>query len=316
EDLPRALDVLTDLVRRPSLRPADLELERNVVLEEISMVEDTPDDLVFELHARTLWPDHPYGYSILGTRDTVSALSTEDLRALHGRAYHPRHVIIAATGILNHDLLLKLVAKCGWFTSEAGPEPPAVAPAPPAVRTTMRVGRDLAQTHIVLGTDTFGYRDRRREALVALNTVLGGGMSSRLFQRVREELGLAYAVHTHQSFYHDIGVTGVYVGTHPSTATQAVDVILDELRVLASDGLSPDDLADAKRQLKGQVTLSLESPTARMHRLATVELYREPYRTIDQILADIDAVGPEGAAGVAAEFFDPERQTQVWLGPN
>ncbi len=316
EDLPRALDVLTDLVRRPTLRPTDLELERKVVLEEISMVEDTPDDLVFELHARRLWPDHPYGYSILGTRDTVSTLSADDLRALHDRAYHPRHVIIAAAGTVNHDVLLKLVAKSGWFSSEAGPEPPVVAPVPPARRTTTRVERDLAQTHIVLGTDTFGYRDRRRETLVLLGTALGGGMSSRLFQRVREELGLAYAVHTHQSFYHDGGVTGVYVGTHPSTAAQAVDVILDELRALASDGLPPDDLADAKRQLKGQVTLSLESPTARMHRLATVELFREPYRTIDQILADIDAVSPEGAAGVAAEFFDPERQTQVWLGPN
>lgn len=316
EDLPRALDVLTDLVRRPSLRPADLELERKVVLEEISMVEDTPDDLVFDLHARTLWPDHPYGYSILGTRDTVSTLSAEHLRALHQRAYHPRHVIIAAAGTVNHEVLLKLAAKCGWFTYEAGPEAPVVAPAPAAQRTTWRVVRDLAQTHIVLGTDTFGYRDRRREALVLLNTALGGGMSSRLFQRVREELGLAYSVHTHQSFYHDVGVTGVYVGTHPSTAAQAVDVILDELRALASDGLPPDDLADAKRQLKGQVTLSLESPTARMHRLATVELYREPYRTIDQILADIDAVGMEGAAGVAAEFFNPERHTQVWLGPN
>ncbi len=271
---------------------------------------------MFELHARRLWPDHPYGYSILGTRDTVSTLSADDLRALHDRAYHPRQVIIAAAGTVNHDVLLKLVAKSGWFSSEAGPEPPVVAPVPPARRTTTRVERDLAQTHIVLGTDTFGYRDRRRETLVLLGTALGGGMSSRLFQRVREELGLAYAVHTHQSFYHDGGVTGVYVGTHPSTAAQAVDVILDELRALASDGLPPDDLADAKRQLKGQVTLSLESPTARMHRLATVELFREPYRTIDQILADIDAVSPEGAAGVAAEFFDPERQTQVWLGPN
>ncbi len=141
-------------------------------------------------------------------------------------------------------------------------------------------------------------------------------MSSRLFQRVREELGLAYAIHTHQSFYHQTGTTGVYVGTHPSTADQAVDAILDELRKLAVEGLTASQLSEAKRQLRGQVTLSLESPAARMYRLATVELYGEPYRTIDQILADIDAVRMGDIAGVAREFFDPERQTVVWLGPN
>jgi predicted Zn-dependent peptidase len=284
EDLPRALDVLTDLVRNPVLRADDLELERKVVLEEISTVEDTPDDLVFELHSRTLWPEHPYGYSILGTRDTISQLSATDLRALHGRAYHPRHVVITAAGNLNHDLLLKLVAKCGWFTYEAGPEPPTVTPVPPGQRTTKRVHRDSVQTHIVAGTD--------------------------------EELGLAYAVSTYQSFYHEAGLTGVYVGTHPSTAEQAVDVILDELKTLATEGLSGSVLAEAKQQLKGQVTLSLESPTARMYRLATVELYGEPYRTIDQVMAGIDRIGAEQVGAVAAEFFDPARQTTVWLGPN
>lgn len=316
EDLPRALDVLTDLVRNPVLRADDLELERKVVLEEISTVEDTPDDLVFELHSRTLWPEHPYGYSILGTRDTISQLSATDLRALHGRAYHPRHVVITAAGNLNHDLLLKLVAKCGWFTYEAGPEPPSVTPVPAAERTTRRVQRDSVQTHIVVGTDTFPHRDERREPLLLLNTVLGGGMSSRLFQRVREELGLAYAVSTYQSFYHETGLTGVYVGTHPSTAEQAVEVILDELKTLATEGLSGSVLAEAKQQLKGQVTLSLESPTARMYRLATVELYGEPYRTIDQVLAGIDGIGAERVGAVAAEFLDPARQTTVWLGPN
>jgi len=316
EDLPRALDVLTDLVRRPALRAEDLELERKVILEEISTVEDTPDDLVFDLHSRALWPSHAYGYSILGTRDTVSGISVADLRDLHDRAYHPRHVIITATGSVNHDVLLKLAAKCGWLTSEPGPEPARVAPPPPAQRASERVARESAQTHVVLGTDTFPYGDPRREALLLLNTVLGSGMSSRLFQRVREELGLAYSVYTHQSFYHATGVTGVYVGTHPSTAQQAVEVILEELGALAAEGLAATQLAEAKQQLKGQVTLSLESPVARMYRLATVELYGQPYRTIDQMLADIDAVNSEGVVGVAGEFFDPARQTMVWLGPN
>ncbi len=316
EDLPRALDVLTDLVRNPVLRSADLELERKVVLEEISTVEDTPDDLVFELHSQTLWPDHPYGYSILGTRDTVTSLSAEDLKGLHGRAYHPRQVVITAAGNLNHDLLLKLAAKCGWFNYQSGPEPLLVEPAPPAACATRHVQRDTVQTHVVLGTDTFPHRDERREPLLLLNTVLGGGMSSRLFQRVREELGLAYAVMTYQSFYQQTGVTGVYVGTHPSTAELAVDVILAELKKLAAEGLSGRALAEVKQQLKGQVTLSLESPAARMYRLATVELYGEPYRTIDQVLAQIDAIRAEDVGEVAEEFFAPARQTVVWLGPN
>ena len=316
EDLPRALDVLTDLVRNPTLHERDLDLERKVVLEEISTVDDTPDDLVFELHTKTMWPEHPYGFSILGTRETVSDLSADDLRVLHHQAYHPRQVVIAAAGNLSHDLLLKLVAKCGWFTFEPGPAPPAVGPVPPAVPGTRQYSRDTAQTHVVFGTDTFPYSDERREPLLLLNTVLGAGMSSRLFQRIREDLGLAYAVHTYQSFYRETGVTGIYVGTRPPTAAQAVDVINDELRALAAEGLAGGDLAEAKQQVKGQVTLSLESPSARMHRLASVALYEEPYKTIDQVLADIDAVDADRVVAVAAEFFDPSRQTVVWLGPN
>jgi len=316
EDLPRALDVLTDVVRNPALRDADLDLERKVVLEEISLVEDTPDDLVFEEHARTMWPEHPYGYSILGTRETVSQLTAFDLRELHSRTYHPRHAVIAAAGNVDHELFVKLVAKCGWFNFAAGPEPQAVVTVPPATRTTRRVRRDTAQEHVVLGTDTFRYRDRRRYPLILLTTVLGSGMSSTLFQRVREELGLAYSVHSFQSFYRETGVVGVYVGTHPSTAEQAVDVIKQELASLSANGLAPDRLAEAKQQLKGQVTLSLESPSARMYRLATVALYGETYRTIDQVLAEIDGVSSDQVAQVGHGFLDPDRQTVVWLGPN
>jgi len=315
EDLPRALDVLTDLVRNPVLRSSDLELERRVVLEEISLVDDTPDDLVFELHSETMWPEHPYGYSILGTPDSVSGLAADDLRQLHQRAYHPRHVVIAAAGNVQHELLLKLLAKCGWFTFEPGPERPPVQTVPPAVRADRRVTRDTAQEHIVLGTDTFAYRDERRYPLILVTTVLGSGMSSTLFQRVREELGLAYSVYSYQSFYRETGVVGVYVGTHPSTAERAVDAIAEELRALAQHGLEPDRLAEAKQQLKGQVTLSLESPSARMYRLATLAMFDEPYRTIDQVLADIDRVSADQVADVSREFLDPDRQTSVWLGP-
>ena len=316
EDLPRALDVLTDIVRHPTLRGTDLDLERRVVLEEISTVEDTPDDLVFELHAETLWPEHPYGFSILGTRDTVSALSPDDLEALHRHAYQPHHAVIAAAGNVQHDAFVKLVAKYGWFAEQNGSGPIDIGTVPPAARATRRVGRDSAQTHVVFGTDTFPHRDPRRYALLLLNTVLGHGMSSRLFQRVREELGLAYTVYSYQSLYRAAGHAGIYVGTHPSTAEQATEVVRDELRKLASEGLGVGELADAQQQLKGQITLSLESPVARMSRLATNAVYDEPHRTVDEILEEVDRVDRGQVAEVAAEFFDPERQTLVWLGPN
>ena len=316
EDLSRALDVLTDLVRNPALRPGDLDLERKVVLEEINTVDDTPDDLVFDAHAETLWPEHAYGFPILGTRETVSDLQSSDLKALHGHAYHPRNVVIAASGSLNHDVFLKVLAKCGWFTFAPGPEQAEPAPVPPATRDHRRLERDTAQTHIVMGTDTFPFTDRRRYPLILLNTVLGGGMSSRLFQRVREELGLAYAVYSFQAFYRGCGLVGVYVGTHPSSAGQAVEVITGELNRVAAEGLAQDALAEAKQQLKGQVTLSLESPSARMHRLAGLALHDEPYRTIDQTLAAIDEVSGADVAAVAAEFFPSDRQAMVWLGPN
>ena len=316
EDLPRALDVLTDLVRNPVLRSADLELERKVVLEEINTVDDTPDDLVFDAHSETLWPDHPYGFPILGTRETVAGLQSADLRALHGRAYHPRQAVIAAAASLNHEVLLKLLAKCGWFTFAPGPDAASIPAVPPGTRTTRRIERDTAQTHIVMGTDTFPYTDRRRYSLMLLNTVLGAGMSSRLFQRVREELGLAYTVYAFQSFYRYSGMTGVYVGTQPSTATQAVEAISGELDRLVREGFTGNTLAEAKQQLKGQVTLSLENPAARMHRIAALALHDEPYRTIDQTLAEIDRVTSDEIAAVAAEFFPAGRQTVVWLGPN
>ncbi len=280
EHLDIAADVIGDFVFAPLLRKADLELERRVVLEEIGMVDDTPDDLVFELHSEALWGSHPYGYSILGTRDTVSSLRTADLESLHQRAYHPGQLIVAASGNVDHDALLASLERTGWTVREA-------------------VAHD----------------DPRRHAVVLLSAMLGGGMSSRMFQRVREELGLAYAVYTFQSFHADVGMHGVYVGTGPETAREALDAINAELADVAAHGLPAEELAMGKSQLKGQVTLSLESVTARMYRCAGVELYGEPYRTLDEMLALIDGITGEQVAEVAREFFAPEKQTVVSLGP-
>ena len=317
-DLPRALDVLTDLVRRPVLRDQDLDLERNVILEEINTVQDTPDDLVFDLTSEALWPDHPYGYSILGTRETVTALSTADLRRLHDRAYHPANCVIAAAGSIEHDALLELVRVQGWLTPTSGngtaPEPPA---AMAAVRgREVRHPKDTAQTHIVLATEGVRFSDPRKYPLMVLSNVFGGGMSSRLFQRIREELGLAYAVYSFTNFHGQVGVLGVYVGTQPRTAAQAADAIREEYEKLARTGLDADALAQAKQQTQGQLTLMLESPTARMYRLAGQAVHGERYRSLDETLGHIAALTPAVVAEAAAEFFAPDRQTLVWLGPN
>ena len=317
-DLPRALDVITDIVRRPALRDSDLSLERQVVLEAISTVEDTPDDEVFDRTYETMWPTHPYGFQILGTRETVGALSTGDLKQLHTSAYFPGNCVIAAAGNLTHEALLTEVERQGWFDGDgaASRTPPPVIPVPPAVQSaTKEFEKDTAQTHVVFATDTVPYADRRKYALLVISNVFGGGMSSRLFQRIREELGLAYAIYSFTSFYRGVGMTGVYVGTQPARAEKAVEAIRGEFARMAQDGLRGEALEDAKQQTLGQLMLSLESPTARMYRLASTAVYSEPYRSLDDVLRTVEALTADDVSAVAREFFDPDRQTVVSLGP-
>jgi predicted Zn-dependent peptidase len=316
EHLEIAVDVIGDLVFEPVLRQTDLDLERNVILEEIAMVEDTPDDLVFELHNEAVWGDHPLGYSILGTRETVGSLGVKELKELHRKAYNPSQLVVAAAGNVEHDHLLELLTKTGWMGRTDRPSRAVTAAAPRPGKPTRRfVKRPGSQTHIVLGSPAIGYKDPRRHALVLLSVVLGGGMSSRLFQRVREELGLAYAVYTFQNFYATSGVQGVYVGTAPGTAAAALDAIETELALVAANGLTDEEIRQGKGQLKGQITLSLESPTARMYRAAAVALYGEPYRSLDDMLALVDGIDAASIAQLAAEFMNPAQQTVVSLGP-
>jgi predicted Zn-dependent peptidase len=316
EDLERAADVIGDLLFRPTLRAADLRLERKVVLEEIAMVEDTPDDLVFDIHSEVMWGGHPYGYPILGTRETVSSLGVKELRELHERAYHPPQIVVAAAGHVEHEKLLETLERTGWMAVPRGDERHLVAPAPVAPPPTERyIERESAQTHIVFGSPTVPHNDPRRYPIALVDAILGGGMSSRLFQRVREELGLAYAVYTFQCFHPDTGTHGVYVGTAAATAERAREAIREELSRLSSESLTAEEIEAGKSQLKGQVTLSLESVSSRMYRAAGVALYDEPYRTLDEVLALIDAITPEDVASVSREFYAPEKQTVVSLGP-
>ncbi|HSL71832.1 MAG TPA: pitrilysin family protein [Longimicrobiales bacterium] len=314
EHLDIALEVLADLVVSPLLRATDLELEREVVLEEISTVEDTPDDLIFDLHSRALWGEHPYGYSILGTRESVTALSDEALRRKHERTYRQPNLMIAAAGSVQHNDFVNRVIELFSAAGSGGGLP---APAQPTngARMFEHVQRQTAQTHIVFGSQVFGHGDPRRYALVMLSNAFGGGMSSRLFQKVREELGLAYAVFSFQSFHQLAGSTGVYVGTRHEWADRATDVIRQEYARLARDGLTDAELSDIKGQVKGQIVLALESSSSRLQRLAGTALYDEEFLSLSEVMRRIDAVTLNDVAALAAEFYDPDRQTVVRLGP-
>ncbi len=317
EHLPEAASVIGELIFEPLLRQADLTLERKVILEEISMVDDTPDDIIFDVHNRAVWGDHPHGFPILGTRDTVKALSVADLHDLHERAYHPGRLVVAASGRVEHDQLLEVLQSTGWSTRERGdmtpfPLDPVEAAGPHAEHVSRK---DIAQTHIVLGGQGIAFGDNRRYAFALLDMLIGGGMSSRLFQKVREELGLAYSVQTFSSSYADTGAHGVYLASAPETAQEALDAVRDVLRDVAVNGLSDADLAAGKRQLRGQLVLSMEGVSSRMYRAALTALYGEPYRSIDELKALVDAIDLELVRDVAREFFDPDRQILVSLGP-
>jgi predicted Zn-dependent peptidase len=316
EHLAQAADVIGDLVFTPALKASDLDLERRVVLEEIAMVEDDPTDLVFELHNELLWGAHPLGYSILGTRESLAGMRIGDLRGLHASAYCPSRIVVAAAGHVGHEQLVEALQRAGWADVERG-EAATSHLAPPAVTPSRNrhTERDATQTHIVIGGPCMGYDDDRREIMTLTSVILGGGMSSILFQKVREELGLAYSIHTFHSYWTRVGMHGVYAATSTGEAPRALEAIRMELREAADHGVPADDLVSGKGLLKGQLTLSLESPSSRLYRAAATELYGEPFRPLDDVLARIDAISADQVAAVASEYMNPECLTVQTLGP-
>ena len=314
EHMPEALDVLADLVLSPRLDEADLALEREVVLEEIAQVEDTPDDLVFELHHRRMWRDHPYGRSILGTKESVATVDAEALRTVHARGYVGENLVVAAAGNVEHAALVDRVAQLFGQASAGRRSDPV--PAPEDTTTgCRRVSRASAQSHIVFGTAGPSHASEDRYPLILLSSAIGGGMSSRLFQSVREELGLCYSVFTYQSFYGTAGIFGVYVGTRPATADEASEAVRRELAAVVARGLGSGGLERIKRQVKGQVMLSLESTGARLHRLAASALNEEPFLGLDGLLEKIDAVTDDDIHRVATRYVDPDGHLELRLGP-
>ena len=314
EHVPEAMDVLADLVIGPQITQDDLDLEREVVLEEIAQVDDTPDDLVFELHAEQLWDGHPYGRSILGTQRSVECMTAEKLRVLQQKSYKPNNLIVAAAGRVEHEKFAERVDRlfdsCGSGDIMDQVDPPHTTSSGVAYET-----RASAQPHILFGSEVPGHSHPDRYPLILLSSALGSGMSARLFQRIREELALCYSVYTYQSFYSVSGVSGVYLGTRPSTAEKASNAVREELLRVAREGLEEDEIERVKQQVKGHVMLSLESSGARLHRLASFALNNEPLTGLTELLSKIDAVTVDDVLRVAKAYFDPTRHLELRLGP-
>jgi len=318
EHLHEASDVLFELCFQPLLRDEDLRLERKVILEEIAMVDDTPDDVIFELHASRMYPGHVYGHAILGTPATVKRISAAELRAWHERIYHPPQIVLAAAGNVTHDQLLEILDATGWVTRARGVSEWLAPPPPPEAiaRGYAHVKRkDIAQTHLVLACDAPKHSSPERHALAVASALLGGGMSSRLFQEVREELGLAYSVYSFYNTFLDNGQHGVYLATAPEQAREAYEVVCRGMAAVAGGAMSDDEIATGVSQLKGQLVLSLEGVSSRLYRAAEVALYDEPYRPIDALLAELDAVTPAQVRAACAGYLDPAQCSVLSLGP-
>ena len=314
EHLPVALDVLADLVVNPRLAPADLELEKDVVIEEIAGVEDTPDDLIFDLHGAKFWNGHTYGRPILGTRETVRAFHIDDLRSLHAERYQGRNIVLGCVGNIEHEEVMNRLAEL-FGEVGTGTASPVIAEPAGTLSGRTSVVRDAAQAHIVISNSTPSYTDPIRNALILISGAFGGGMSSRLFQRIREELALAYAVYSFQSFYSKAGLAGVYVGTRPEASDDALETILGEYAKLCQHGITDGELEQAKSHAKGRLILAMESTGARLLRLVGFTLRGEPYQDLEESLARIAAVTQDEVRTACQRFYNPEDQFTLTLGP-
>ncbi len=320
EHLPKAFDVISDMVFRPVLN--DLEAERAVILEEIAMYEDDPQEKVFDVLGRAVFGEHPLGRAIIGYAPVIADTPAHEITKFHDSRYLPQNIVIAAAGAVDHDALVALAAEHVPTVADAGggpAGPPPILPAPvastaPAVRSFER--KDTEQFHVCLGGPGLSRHDDRRFALRVLDTIFGGTSSSRLFQEVRERHGLAYSVYSFTSAYSDAGQVGLYVGTRADNLGAAMRVIDGELARLRSEPATADELARAKENLKGRVLLSLESTGARMSRLGSEILAEAELLGLDDVVERIDAVSLGDLEELAGELWDPARLAVAGIGPD
>ena len=313
EHLPKVFDVLADLVLEPKFANEDIAREQSVVLEEIRMTQDNPEDLVHELYTQNFWSAHALGRPILGTPETVSSFTRATLQDWFRRSYAPDHLVITAAGNLTHAQLVGLVSE--RFAHLAPAADDFADPAPePAPHITLRTKHELEQVHLCLGVAALPMTDRRRFAVSVLNTVLGGGMSSRLFQNIREKQGLVYAIFSEMNSYRDAGTMSVYAGTSLETTGQVVRSVLEEFRRIKDEPVGAEELRRAKDHLKGAMLLALESTGQRMNSLARYHLYFNRYFTPGELIALLEAVTAEEVQQLAREFFQPQRVAASVVG--
>ncbi len=303
EHLATAVEILSDIVLNPRFDAAELERERKVIVEEIRMVEDSPEELAYDLFSEHFYPGHPLGRPIQGTERTVGSMSRRRLLTFFRGAYVPRNLLIAAAGSLRHDELADRLRKA--FGAMPRADGPSRDSRPPRTRggVVTRAKRELEQLHLLLGLPAFPESFAGRYPLFVLNALLGGTMSSRLFQKIREERGLAYSVYSAVNAFLDNGVMLVYAATSPKRGREVLDVVLRELADLRDRGPDPAEVAVAKEHLKGSLMLSLESTSARMSNLARQEIYYGRQYGLGEILAGIEAATPEAVHAVARQLF-------------
>jgi predicted Zn-dependent peptidase len=312
--LESAFEVLADVLWNPAFRADDVESERRVILEEIGMRDDTPDDLVHDLFAAALFPEHPLGREVLGSEASITEMARDDIAAYHGAHYRPSNVVFAAAGNLRHERILELVD--ARFPDLDGVRPErAIAPAP-APDPVAVLRRDTEQTHVVYGMRALPALDADRYALTIVNQVLGGGMSSRLFQEIREARGLAYSVFSYQASFDDTGFLAIYAGTAPESVAETLALIEADLSRLVRDGLSDAEIAAAKGHLVGSLAMSLETSASRMRRLGRSELVEGEIPSLEELIARVEAVGDADIERVIERVFAGAPRSLAVVGPH
>jgi predicted Zn-dependent peptidase len=313
ESLPLAADVLADILRDPVFDPVEVEKEKEVILEELKCLEDTPDDLVHDLFAAELWKSHPLGHSVLGTEQTVQSFTQATGLDYLKRHYRGPRIVVALAGSLPHDEALPLIERHFAFPDGVVTSPrTAPAPAPPR---TVRIERDLSQAYLCLGAPTIPFDHPDRYAIHVLATALGGGMSSRLFQAVREREGLVYSIYTYADFYEDTGAIVTALSVGPEKWERALEATLAEIERFRRDGVGEAELESARQQIRGGIIMGLESMSTRMSRLARSEIYLHRHQGEDELLAEVARVSRDDVMRAASLYLDPERNTLLALGP-
>lgn len=310
--LPLAIDLLADIFNNSLFGPDDIEKEKSVVLQEISMVEDTPDEYIHDLFEKHFWEGHSLGMPVLGTRDSVDAFDRGEVLTFFEERYRGDNLVIAAVGNLEHEKLVDLVAKLFGALPALRLKPAEQTP-----RTAARLAcfeKDLEQLHLVVGTPAPATLDNTRFAGILMNSVFGGSMSSRLFQEIREKRGLAYAVRSYVVSYRDTGMLNVYVGTSKDKTREVIDIILAEMRRMKTEPFTDKELQSAKELIKGNLLLSMESTDNRMQKLATNEIYFGRNVPPDEIVSRIEAVTAEDILSLSAQMFTRPQLSMVFLG--